>query len=234
MTVGAGASVTVLGPGGSVSGGTRFPVTIPGDYFVTAVTRRGCDTSATVRLSARVPLEIGMMPDTTIEFGDSLSLWSEVNYDSLAYAWTPAAGMADATAINPVVRPSLSTTYQLHVTDGTCWDTATVRLTVVFRDAIDAPTAFSPDGDGVNDVWEIFPNAGIRELRHLRIYNRWGGLVYQREGLGDWRAGGLPLPAWDGTLSGEPVDPAVFVWTMEAEAFDGTVQQLQGQVTLMR
>ncbi len=233
VAVGADERIRVRGPGLDTTGGTRFALFAAGNYTVSAVTPFGCDTTAAFELTARAPIDLRLLPDTSIRFGDSLQLWSEVNYAGLSYRWVPDERFDSTIIESPWARPRTSTTYELSVSQGRCVARETVRVSVLRRDPVDAPTAFSPNGDGVNDVWELFPNASIQRLRGLSIFDRWGELVYYTEGLGDWVHGGLPLKAWDGYFRGEKVNPAVYVWLLEAETFDGEVQVMTGDLTVM-
>ncbi len=233
VRTGEGETIGVTGPGLDTVGGTRIAIVTPGRYVVTASTRFGCDTSAVFELAARIPLDLELLRDTSLRFGDSLRLTSQVNYADLDYLWVPNEGFRQNEIAAPWVRPVTSTTYELSVSSGRCVAAKTVRITVVERGPVDAPTAFSPNGDGINDVWELYPNASIERLRSLSVYTRWGELVYFTEGLGDWQHGGLPLKAWDGYSKGKKMNPAVYVWLLEAETFDGETQVLHGDLTVM-
>lgn len=86
------------------------------------------------------------------------------------------------------------------------------------------PTAFTPNNDGLNDRLKPFL-AGVQGLRRFTIYNRLGQVVFNTtsEGMG-----------WDGTFRGVPLDPAVFVWTIEYFSNSGKAQIQKGTVTLIR
>ena len=93
-----------------------------------------------------------------------------------------------------------------------------------------APNAFSPDGDGVNDVFlPRFREPGVVVLA-WETYDRWGGRLFSRGGFaaGDERGG------WDGTSGGQPLDAGVYVWLARARWPDGTEAAAAGEVILMR
>jgi gliding motility-associated-like protein len=85
------------------------------------------------------------------------------------------------------------------------------------------PNAFSPNGDGQNDKFRVHGNC-FREFL-LRIYDRWGEKVFESNSPGF---------AWDGTFRGQEMDPAVFVWYLEATFVDGTSVNKKGNVSLVR
>ena len=86
------------------------------------------------------------------------------------------------------------------------------------------PTAFSPNGDGLNDV--LRPIAlGMRRLRYFKVYNRVGNLVFQTTELGK---------GWDGYYKGNPQDPGNFVWMAQGETWKGEFITRKGNAVLVR
>lgn len=93
------------------------------------------------------------------------------------------------------------------------------------------PNIFSPNGDGINDYFFISsdPN-GIASIPVMRVFDRWGGLVF--EGLE--RLPNRPEDGWDGKVNGESINPGVFAWVAEVVFADGRETTLYGDLTLMR
>lgn len=126
------------------------------------------------------------------------------------YLWTPSTYLDDSTAKSPYVKsPLITTTYVVLVTDAEfgCTASDTVLLTVVPPGVPPMPDAFSPNGDGMNDTYgPVIPQhlQEIYTIVNLRIYNRWGQLVYDDNGY------------WDGTFKGaeQPVGTYVYYITM--------------------
>lgn len=115
--------------------------------------------------------------------------------------WSPGAGMSDSTAANPVVTPSVTTTYTVYETNANgCvgWDTVTVTILPTFV----IPNGFSPNGDGVNDVWQIdliylFPDCEVE------VFNRWGEPLFYSKGYNT---------PWNGTYKGKPVPVGTYYY----------------------
>jgi gliding motility-associated-like protein len=111
-----------------------------------------------------------------------------------SYSWSPAYGLNNTQIPNPVATPDSSQTYTVTGTNAFgC--VASASVDVVFTDCIEIPDAFTPDGDGQNDVFQIvgiddFPN------NYVRIYNRWGNIVYEKQGYTN-------INGWDGTSNGK-------------------------------
>jgi gliding motility-associated-like protein len=107
-----------------------------------------------------------------------------------------------------------------------CLDTAYEMITVSGNLVLLAPNVFTPNGDGINDVFAISCTPGsIRSLR-LTIWDRWGERIYTSElPGGKW---------WDGNVDGEPAQQDVYVFRADAEDRFGNRKVLKGNVTLLR
>ncbi len=146
------------------------------------------------------------------------------------YLWTPSSSLNSANIANPTATPEVTTKYIVSIQDSSssaCELTDTITIVVVEFDCKDpyifVPSAFSPNGDGSNDVLYVRGNF-IAEL-YLTIYNRWGEEVFSTT---DQTKG------WDGTYKGMPADPAVFVYYIKAKCVDGQEYFKKGNVTLIR
>lgn len=89
------------------------------------------------------------------------------------------------------------------------------------------PSAFSPNEDGLNDVFEI--TAGEMKWMRMIILNKWGQIIYE----GTWDRGQQPL-RWDGSYQNKPVQDGVYVYTIESKGFDDRYRYLKGEITLIR
>ncbi|PHI18431.1 hypothetical protein CEQ90_17935 [Lewinellaceae bacterium SD302] len=94
------------------------------------------------------------------------------------------------------------------------------------------PNAFSPNSDGVNDRFRIFTNDENVGITNFRIFDRWGGLVYEKETIpaigttpADWW--------WDGRRNGKDLDPGIYLYVFESVCPDGNIRKA-GSVTLLR
>jgi gliding motility-associated-like protein len=93
-----------------------------------------------------------------------------------------------------------------------------------------APNAFSPNGDGFNDEFTLFAENGTAIIRHLRIFSRWGELLFDGADL----APGDLARGWDGTFQGKAMDPGVYIYFADIEFADGRTRILKGDLTLIR
>ncbi len=131
------------------------------------------------------------------------------------YSWFPAFGLDDPEAAQPMVRLQQPQLYRLQVTvDTFCvsWDSVFVQVEPCTK--IFAPSAISPNGDGINDVFII---TNLPPGSSFQVWNRWGNRVYQSDSYGnDWQPNQLP--------------EGVYVWRLRTQAGE----DLRGTVTVIR
>lgn len=131
----------------------------------------------------------------TLNVGSSVELTGPVG-NSYQYTWEPPTGLSSPTIRNPVATPDQSTSYRLRVRDGAGCE-ATGEFVVEVVRQLFFPNAFTPNGDGQNDTWELFGVQGFPDLE-VTVFNRWGNLVFYSKGYNQPFAGidatGSPLP----------------------------------------
>jgi gliding motility-associated-like protein len=132
--------------------------------------------------------------DTTINIGQSVQLHA---INAVDYAWTPVSGLSCPDCANPVATPRETTTYTVTtVTGRNCVKTDLVTINVTFNNSLYIPTAFTPNGDGVNDRF-VIKSHGIAHY-NIRIFNRWGQQLFASNSVSNhWngRFGELLQPA---------------------------------------
>lgn len=104
-----------------------------------------------------------------------------------------------------------------------CPDTVCKKIYADIRPLIDIPNAFSPNGDGFNDI--LYARGAAIETMDLRIWNRWGELVFESTSLDH---------GWDGTYNGKPQEMDAYAFVLTATFIDGTKFEKQGNITLLR
>jgi len=87
------------------------------------------------------------------------------------------------------------------------------------------PTAFTPNGDGINDVFMPILTGVIDTLYSFTVFNRWGGKVYQGRSITD---------VWDGKYMNEPAMQDAYIWLLSGKFIDGTLFEEKGNVTLLK
>lgn len=142
------------------------------------------------------------------------------------YEWTfdGATPSSHSGVTPPDICYELDGTYSilLIVSDTGGIDTAVTSITVNY--CIDIPNAFSPNSDGLNDVFHVISSGAFSNV-DLKIYNRWGQLIFESAGVNN---------GWDGTFKGIPANVGVYVYTVTVRLANGETFIKNGNVTLLR
>lgn len=104
-----------------------------------------------------------------------------------------------------------------------CSETWSNEFCILFPPTAFYPNAFSPNRDGINDVFS--PIGAFQQSFDLYIYDRWGRLIHHTQSIGG---------AWDGTKDGVPVPEGVYTYRVLITGYDGSASQRAGTVTLIR
>ncbi|MFL9484290.1 gliding motility-associated C-terminal domain-containing protein [Chitinophagaceae bacterium LWZ2-11] len=184
-----------------------------------------CTTSSTV-VSSGITITIYPAPsitagsDKTIQEGKGVLLDATVSGNINGYLWTPPLGLDNNTILNPTASPLATTTYRLTVTtaDG-C--SASDSLTVKVLKLLNVPNIFSPNGDGINDTWEI-PYLKDYAGCVVEIYNRYGQQIY--------RTIGYDKP-WNGYVNGNPLPVGTYYYIINPK---NNMPVISGSVTIVK
>jgi gliding motility-associated-like protein len=213
----ASADPTVVHPDASVT------------YSLSVTGANGCPSvqkaAVTVTVSAVAAVSAGN--DTTIAIGEPLQLDAvDVNNTGFTqYVWSPSTGLNDPDVAMPVAVLNEDMTYTVMAsTPEGCEAVATVQVKVYAGPDIYVPNAFTPNGDGHNDVIRAIP-VGIRDFKYFNIYNRYGQMVFSTTD---------PSKGWDGVMGGKPQPTATFVWQAEGVDYKGNPVRRKGFVILVR
>ena len=191
----------------------------------------GCVTPSTASVTPVInPLPVvGTSPVLLVNRGGSVTLDLPVTGDIADYSWTPAAGLSDADAASPVATPVASIVYTLTVvTTAGCVDSG--RLTVKVLSQVSIPGAFSPNGDGKNDVFYIIGGPLGSIIKDMAVFDRWGQKVFQVHDVPTDDA----AYGWDGRFRGQVVSPGAYVYELLMRFADGTQQVYKGTVMVVR
>jgi len=201
----------------------------PGTYTFPFRDANGCEVVESVLVLQPEPLQLSVPPTTQLNLGDSLDVVITDNAgEPLNYQWMPEESVRCPTCASTSVRPFTTTLYTIQASDEDgCtvqaqWLVSVRRIRDIF-----APDAFSPNNDGYNDFFTVFTGKSVDQVADLRVFDRWGNLLYEAENC----AQGCQ---WDGTFRGEDVESGVYVYAAEILYFDGFQETLTGDVLLIR
>ncbi|OAV44203.1 gliding motility-associated C-terminal domain-containing protein [Lewinella sp. 4G2] len=208
-------------------------VAAAGDYVVTVADANGCTvTSEMVTLRRPTEFEIEIGEDRLLKIGEPLEIRTLTappadQIPGLRLNWFSSGDTLSCRGcLDPIAVPTGQTTYILTATSNEgCFASDTLRIAVDTRSPAFFPTAFSPNADGVNDTYEVFPGIGYDAVDYLRIYNRWGALVYEYE---------PGQPGWDGRINGELAGAGTYAYISGLRRLDGELIEFSGTMMLMR
>lgn len=166
--------------------------------------------------------------DTTIFLGNSVNLNAGTNC-ATSVVWTPSTGLSVTNDFNTVATPEESTTYTLTTAASQgCTQIDTVRVNVISDDDISCenlllPAAFSPNGDGLNDIYRISNTFIIEAIESFEILDRWGTRVFITTNVNE---------GWDGTFNGTPVNPGHYVYKVNYTCQSAEYSKLAGFTVL--
>ena len=149
------------------------------------------------------PPYIQLTPDTIIAAHSVITLNPILTGVVDQFQWEPAPYMNDPTLLDPTVAPIGTTVYEIVASNSHCTASAFEKVEV-FYDLL-MPNAFTPNGDGRNDLFRIPPSVPIT-IKHFAIYNRWGQLVFATTDASQ---------GWDGRVDGHSAVSGTYVWVIE-------------------
>jgi len=169
--------------------------------------------------------------DTTIFLGGFVEGFITSKCDDVDVFWSPGAGLVDSQRMwtNPIITPTETTVYYATFSDEFCSTEDSLLINVIDPTNLDCtelfiPSAFTPNGDGLNETFFISNAVVMSELYSFEIFDRWGNVVFATDD---------PNGQWDGNYSGTPVNSNTFVYRVAYRCKDEDLFET-GTVTIMR
>ena len=198
----------------------------PGTYqFIYQATDGLCFDADTV--------EVIILPSPIADAGEDQDIYQDEQAelggdpaveDNSIWDWSPGNMLLDSASANPLTLPLIgANTFYLEVIgENGCMASDTVNINLI--PLLDVPSGISPNGDQMNDVWELgylsfYPNTIVQ------IYNRWGEILFES-------ASGYPEP-WDGTYDGNPLPIGTYYFVIHVNEPEFP-EPLSGPLTILR
>jgi gliding motility-associated-like protein len=198
-------------------------------FSVNVTSPSGCtwSGSATVSVSTVNSAEVNATVDQPIVIAGTTVQLQAAPATGVTYTWSPSGAVSNSGIADPTAVVNETTTFVVVVSDSICTvlDSVTVRVFEFLCDEPDifVPNAFTPNGDGNNDL--LFVRGRYITALEFKIFDRWGEKVFETT---DQRFG------WDAIFNGKPVDPAVFVYWLKVDCEGGQTYFKKGNVTVIR
>ncbi len=153
------------------------------------------------------PRDVILTRDTVIYLGESFQVQTSGTC-ATSFAWIPTTGVSDPATREPVITPSATGRYQINFVQGGCTATDTVYVEVVDPadlscDRLLLPSAFTPNGDQLNEEYGISNPVALEGLDYFEIYDRWGTRVFATTDA---------YQKWDGRFNGDALIPGIYVY----------------------
>jgi gliding motility-associated-like protein len=197
--------------------------TLPGNYNVTLIVT---NTAGCVSDPFAVPVIVHLQPvidagiNYVVQQGTQLTLRATANSPTLLFQWSPPVGLSDPTVLNPVLTAVQDQTYTLTaIGDFGC--RATDQMTVKILKLVTVPNVFSPNGDGIHDVWNI-PNLADYPGSTVEVFNRYGQQIFYSIGYNT---------PWNGTRNGQALPAGTYYYIVQLK---NGFKPLSGSVTILR
>lgn len=215
-----------------------FPVSLSGgEHYITYYDRFDCEFTDTITVAEPDPIVVTFNPSTfEIELGDTTYQLKPFITGAVVdtFIWFPGESLRDPDDLSPFVHTYTTETYTLTVFDvNGCEGSGSITIDVDPNRNVYLPNVFKPaNSSGLNDHFYPIVGLGVEYVNYMRIYDRWGGLMYE---LNDF----YPDPdnlsqGWDGRYGGDYVNPGVFIYVVEVRFLDGKVLTYRGDVTVVR
>ncbi|WP_460571075.1 choice-of-anchor J domain-containing protein [Flaviaesturariibacter terrae] len=222
-------SYGVPGSAAGTSANGSYTYADTGAYTVKLVAKPGGCAALADSVTRTITVE-GYTPGMTLEpvnvkFNEPTQITARDLGAGALYIWDPPVMISSATVRNPIITAQREQRYTITITKASGCVTVDTLLVRLFRDYdIFVPSAFSPDGDGVND--RLRPMlVGLSTLRSFRVFDRMGREVFSSSTIN---------PGWDGTYKGKLLQPDIYIWVADGYDQKGNPMKRTGHVSLLR
>lgn len=214
---------------------SQFSFLGDGTYNISIQDAAGCEYDTLITLKQPLKLTVDAGKDTIIPWGTNYQLEAVIqpsNAKIASITWNPVADTFCSNCLNPIIAPFDASLYTITVVDSNgCKASDKILVLVKKERPIFIPNTFSPNGDGLNDIFYINARDGfVDEITYFQIYDRWGNKIFEKERF----LPNDPAYGWDGVYRNKKVNSAVFVYWALIKFKDGESILYKGDVTVQR
>ncbi len=228
----------------SVDGGLLMPIdsciAVYGSktpYLVSVFDKDGCREDKSILISQPDEIIVDLGGELVIELGEKGLVDLNTNTNISNVSWNIDTNLVEYEFLN-IDRSELeistignTTIYATVENEDGCTATGELDVKVNTVRNVRIPNIFSPDGDGLNEEFNISVGNGVEKVNYIRLYDRYGGMMFEE--LNPVISGGS-VGSWDGTYKGQDVNTGVYVYMVEVEFLDKRKILYRGSVTLIR
>jgi gliding motility-associated-like protein len=220
--------------GSAPTGSGDFSALTAGDYTLLVTDAMGCAYQEDITVGGADAIEVSAGPDLEVSFGESetIQLQTTGAIESIFWNGGPFECVDSNSCDEIIITPTASTFYEVTVVDSNGCEATDALQVIVRRDRpVFVPTAFSPNGDLVNDIFFLrSPEGVVSVINSFQVFDRWGETVFRLNNVPP----NDPSSGWNGVFAGEFLNSGTYVYLIEVEFADGVTETIKGDFSLIR
>ena len=203
-----------------------------GNYPIIIQDASGCEWNSIIELLEPPQIMVDLGEDIFLELGESTILQAITNISSFnlnTVSWTNFDSLECEGCLEQEILPLYTSGYGVFLmNENGCTTEDEIIVYVNNKNRIFIPNAFSPNGDGHNDLFMVYGGAGVEEIENFQIFSRWGDLVFEKNNFQP----NDPSMGWSGFFNGEKMNPSVFVFFAKIKYLNGEIKIVKGDLIL--
>ena len=209
----------------------QFENLSPGNYQILVEDLNGCQSIEDISIAETQSLFVNLGEDQTLNLGQIFEVNIETNAINPTIQWSPQEGISCDTCLLTILQPTEPTTYTITLIDQNgCTATDELQINLTETIGVFVPNVFSPNEDTFNDYLTIYTDNSIESVLTFRVFNRWGGIVFEEFNF----LPNEPSIGWNGKFDGQEVNSGIYLYLVEVLRFDGQKELFKGDVLLIR
>lgn len=224
----------------SIDNGNKLNVFTPlsisgGTHTLTVYDENGCTYTETFNVNEPAPILVSLPDKIELNLGDSVLVSPTISavFPINQISWSPGTDIScticDATYVSYIDNGYLVVT----ATDvNGCKGIDSTFVDVDKSRKVFFPNVFSPNRDGINEIFQPFTGPGVSKIDYFRVFDRWGALMYEESNFAPNSNGAGQ--GWDGWYRGKQMPPGVYTYVAKVEFEDNVSQLYFGSITLLR
>ena len=196
-----------------------------GTYTITTRDSLGCTTTNQASVVIIPEMTVNAGSDRSIVSGGAAQLLAVASETPTSITWTPATGLNSTNILNPIASPTTTTTFTISVTNSMgCIAQDDILITVIPY-CVRVKNAFTPNGDGINETWEVYDSYDCLSNVTVNVFNRYGSLVFRDKNYRN---------KWNGTYNNKPIPDGTYYAVVDFTFITGKKVSIKTDLTILR
>ncbi len=196
-----------------------------GSYTITVRDSLGCTNTVPATVTIIPELTVSAGPDLSIVSGESIPLVATASGTPSSILWSPATGLSSTSTLATVANPAVTSTYTITITNSQGCVAEDEVIVTVIPYCVRVKNAFTPNGDGINETWEVYDQFDCLTNVSVNVFNRYGNLVFSDRNYRN---------KWTGVYQGKPVPDGTYYAVVEFTMLGGRKFSVKTDLTILR